>query len=128
MKKLRYRVIHGYAPMDYIAIDEDELEKAMYAMRKGNTTFHNIKGTQIIKILEDFRYYTGWNDTYSPSSGDDELEIRRYCPSKELFDKRYDLAKQRVNLVVLQGRGAALLDNPEKIDQLLSGDEVKRLN
>lgn len=120
-KKLRFRIITGYNPKDYIAITEDDLEKAKYSMISGgvyNHGVHTIKGSEIKEIREDFRYYTGWFDTYEPKEGEDMAQIRRDMPPMPLFTARAELANQRVTYVLRSGK-LALLDTPLQIDVLL---------
>ena len=121
MDKLKYRVIYGYNPVDYIAIDEDDLEKASYAWRtdsiytKGGKS---VKGGAILRIEKDYRAYTKWYDTYSPTDGEDMAQIARECPADVLFIKRLELANQRVAHVMINKLPVQLLSDPSKIDTL----------
>lgn len=121
MEKLKYRVIYGYNPIDYIAIDEDDLEKASYAWRtdsiytKGGKS---VKGGSILRIEKDYRVYTQWYDTYTPTDGVDMEQIARDCPPDLLFIKRIELANQRVAHVMTNKLPRELLSDPSKIDIL----------
>ena len=88
---LRFRVYYGYAPSDYIAIPENELERAEYAWRK-NAIFSyggkQVKGSEFKRIEEDYRYYTGWFDSYSPKDGEDFQQIEKEMPKRSLFQDR----------------------------------------
>ena len=118
--KLRYRVITGYGESDYIAIPEEFLEKATYAMISGKVFVyknHLVRGSEIKQIEEDYRFYTGWNDGYKPRTQDDKNQISAECPVKKL-EARAETANKRVELV-LRNNQTELLNNPESIDQLL---------
>lgn len=119
-KELRWRVIYGYKPNEYLSIGEDQIELAMYAKISGKVFMGEkmIDGKEIKIIERDFRFYTGWYDTYAPSSGDDTRQMERDMPSKFLFTDREEQADQRVALV-MQKNNPALLNDLRKLDQLL---------
>lgn len=120
MQKLQYRIIYGYNPKDYISIGEQQLEKALYAMISGGIYtdgIKTIKGGEIKNIIPDFRYYTKWYDTYTPTDSDDDEQMRRLMPPDSEFSERMNLANDRVAIVMRQGK-PQLLNEPEKIDQL----------
>lgn len=115
-KQLRYRVIYGYQPNQYVSIDESLLEKAKYAfitksvISLGNKT---ISGSEIKFIEPDYRYYTGWNDTYQFGNEEDRQQIKRDAPTLEL-EERDLLATARVNHIISTDE-TYLLDTPEQI-------------
>lgn len=114
--KLKYRAYYGFKPNEYISIEEQDLEKVLYCMQTGDL-FRGIKGTVIQRLEEDFRYYTGWYDSYSPADGDDQKQLERDVPTKELEERR-QLALERVNYVQRTGQ-EHLLANASQIDLLL---------
>lgn len=119
-KKLRYRVITGYNSNDYLSITDDFLEKAKICMITDRVFTYKgtyVRGTEIKKIEEDYRYYTGWNDEYYPKTQDDRLQIEKEMPVDK-FTKRSELADKRVEFI-LNTKRFDLLDNPEKTDTLL---------
>ena len=117
---LRFRVYYGYAPSDYIAIPESELERAEYAWKK-NAIFSyagkQVKGSEFKRIEEDYRYYTGWFDNYSPKDGDDFAQIEAHMPKKALFESRIALAQDRVRFAIENGK-EGFLGNVEKLDMI----------
>lgn len=121
MNQLRFRIYYGYNQSDYIAIPESELERAEYAWKK-NAIFSyggkQVKGAEFKRIEEDYRHYTGWYDSYSPSSGEDFLQIEREMPKSSLFQDRLALAQERVRTAIQMNR-VDLLGEPEKVDKLL---------
>lgn len=119
--ELRWRVITGYSAMDYIAIPESELEKSKYSMISGKVFMYNgamIRGTEIKKIERDYRYYTGWHDTYKPIDGDDNGQMVRDMPPEKLFNEREKLSEKRIAYIMLKNK-PELLNDITKIDQLL---------
>lgn len=116
-KELRWRFIFGYGPKDYISVGEDDLEKMIYAFRTGKI-YKNIRGSEIKRMEPDFRFYTGWLDSYSPKESDDYKQIERDMPHKILFEDREQLANERVQFVMLKNNPQLLID-VQKIDQLL---------
>lgn len=107
--------------MDYIAIGEDELEKAKYAMITGKVFIHNgnmIRGNEIKKIERDVRFYTGWYDTYEPKDGADTLQMERDMPDPMLFLEREKQGDARVAFI-MQRNKPELLSDVQAIDQLL---------
>lgn len=120
-QNLRWRIITGYSSVDYISIGEEELEKAKYAMVTGKVFTHGgdmIRGTEIKKIERDFRFYTGWNDTYKPVDSEDQKQMLRDMPSNEEFTQREKLSEKRVSYI-MQTNKPDLLRDITKVDQLL---------
>ena len=119
--KLRYRVVYGWNPKDFLAITEDELEKVKYAWVTDGI-YKDVKGGTILRIEEDFRYYTGWNEGYEPKSPDDFAQIERDMPPLKLFEARRALAGERVRYIAkVQDREEKfrLLENPSMLDTIL---------
>ncbi len=120
VKVLKWRVVYGYSPTDYVSIEEDKLEEAKYAwITKSifSASDRMISGSEIKRIEPDFRYYTGWSEGYEPKGGDDFAEMRRYMPTLEL-EERNRVADARVKYVI-QNNNPQLLSNLEKLDTLL---------
>lgn len=120
-QQLRWRVITGYGAMDYISIPEEKLEHAKYAMISGKVFMYDgdmIRGSEIKKIERDYRYYTGWYDTYKPQDGEDFEQMERDMPPEIEFIKREQLGDKRVEYVMLNNK-PSLLKDITKIDQLL---------
>ena len=119
-KELRWRVIYGYNPSDYVSIKEDYLEKAKYAMLSGGLFNYNnqtVRGSEIKRIEPDMRYYTGWLDSFIPKEAEDYAQIERDMPSK-LLHERSQLADNRVRYVLQKGQ-PKLLGDIAKVDKLL---------
>lgn len=118
---LRFRVYYGYNPNEYISIPDTELERAEYAWKK-NAIFSyggkQVKGAEFKRIEEDYRFYTGWFDNFSPKDGEDFAQINRDMPDKMLFNNRLQQAQQRVQFAIQSGK-EKLLSNPEQLDALM---------
>lgn len=116
---LRFRIIYGYGTNDYISITENELEKAQYCWIKNAVFTHGrqIKGGEFKRIEEDYRYYTGWHDTFSPKDSEDMAQITRDMPPKRIFDERLELARVRAQYAI-ETNQPNLLGTPEKLDVL----------
>lgn len=82
-KPLKFKVQHGYDKGKYIVIEEKDLQRAIYAWLEqiplviGDGMIH---GKSILSIEPHYHYYTGWNDSYSPHTGEDWAQIKRDCP------------------------------------------------
>ena len=117
MKELRWRVVYGYSPSEYISIGEDFLEKAKFAMASGkifNYQEKTIKGSEIKRIEPDVRFYTRWCDSYDYGSPIDEKEIRKSVPLKEIKERTH-LADKRVGYIMQTNR-PQLLNDINKLD------------
>lgn len=115
-KELRWRAYYGYNPTDYVKVKNEDLERTKYAMITGNAISIDgkmIKGSEIKRIEQDIRYYTGWYDTYKPTNGDDEMQIKRDVPL-QLLEKREEEATMRVSEAVQSGN-TAILKEPSKL-------------
>lgn len=109
--------------MEYAVVPEGEqLEKAIYGWIEGiPVTLGNkmIKGSSILSIEPHYHAYTGWYESYQPSSGDDWLQIKRDCPN---FDgiiegtKQYVMTAIQNNDIAKVGSGGsvALLEAPKQ--------------
>lgn len=97
MKPLRFRVRYGFDKMSSLSIEAGpELEKAIYAwVEQIPVTIGGkmIQGKHIISIEQDYHYYTGWYESYQPTTGDDWKQIERDCPD---VDGYIDAYRQRV--------------------------------
>jgi hypothetical protein len=116
-KELKWRIVFGYGPSDYLSIGEAEIEKAIYAFKTGKI-YKNIRGSEIKRIVPDFRFYTGWFDTYEPSDSEDKKQMLRDMPPQMLFEDREREANMRVQFVIAKNNPSLLAD-VSKIDQLL---------
>ncbi len=99
---LKYKAVYGYKPGEYYQVQEEDLERVLYAHRYGKVVTINgnqISGRYIQRIEPDIHHYTGWNPDYTPRSLEDERQIRRDVPVAELND-RMKLAEKRVNYAV----------------------------
>lgn len=120
-KVLRWRVIFGYLPTDYLIVGEEDLEKVKYAWLTKGVYKAKLSGSEIKRIEPDWRYYTGWSDGYTPKDGDDFAQIKRDMPT-ELIEGREQIADARVKYILENDR-QDLLENIEKVDQLLPEHE-----
>lgn len=117
--QLKWRVVYGYNDDEYIRIGEEHLEKSKYAMVSGKIFSANgkmIKGTEIKRIEPDYRYYTGWHDSYNFGNADDHAQIERDVPVKELSE-RYELADNRVRFAIQNKKVDLLLTEPNRLLQ-----------
>jgi len=115
-KELRWRVFYGYNHNDYISIGEEYLERAKYAMISGKIFSHKeklIQGKEIKRIEPDFRFYTGWYDSYAPHEAEDFEQIKRDVPTFEIED-RSRLADERVRFAIEKNQ-VNLLSEPDKL-------------
>ncbi len=127
-KKLKFRIIYGYHPNEYIQIDESDLERAKYAWATKSifvSQLRNISGGEIKRIEEDYRYYTGWTDEYYPKNLDDNYQLKKDVPIKELQD-RMCKADIRVRYILSNNR-KDLLKDIESVDRFLLLEEQKQL-
>lgn len=126
-KELKWRVVYGYDKGQYIRIGKDDLPRAKYAMATGKIFNQNgisLRGDQIKWIEQDIRYYTGWNDSYSPQDEEDHLHIKRYVPLEKLRLTE-EAADMRVR-EVMQGGSIKELQEPLEVN-LLENHEQKPL-
>ena len=117
---LKWRVVYGYNPNDYISIDETYLEKAKFAMISGkvfNYKTKTIRGREIKSIEPDYRFYTGWFDSYEIQSGEDQVQIDRDVPM-EAIEERSAKADQRVKYILTSGK-TQMLNHIGQVDKLL---------
>ena len=73
---MKFKIIHGYGPEDYIEIDQSEVQKAYYCfLGKKDSVFSGgaIRGANIQAIKPDYHRTMGWNKSYrlSPEDYDD---------------------------------------------------------
>jgi len=84
--KYWYKVKYGFKPMEFVSIEAGpDLERAIYAkIEKIPVTLCGkfIDGSTILRIEPHINKYTGWYDSYEPSTGDDEIQIRRDVPKE----------------------------------------------
>lgn len=100
-KPIRFKVRYGFDKLATLSIDAGpDLERAIYAwVEQIPVTIGDkmIQGKHIISIEPDYHYYTGWYESYQPSTGDDFAQIERDCPN---FEGYVDAYRQRVmNLI-----------------------------
>lgn len=113
MQKLFFRVKTGYKPNDYLVITEEDLPKVLYAWQnkqiyRGGDRM--INGSQIMEISPDYHSYTGWNRGYEPIDYADFAQIKRDCPSEEVFNK----AIEKAQVFLLGNKDIKLLDSYKK--------------
>lgn len=122
-RPLRWRIVYGYRSDEYVSIGEEYLEKAKYAWITKKVFSapdgKMISGSEFKRIEPDFRFYTGWFDSYNPSEADDFKQIERDVPTK-LIEERSLLADQRVNYI-LRNNKSELLQAPQEVDKILLG-------
>lgn len=101
IKEKWYRVKYGFSALDQVSIQDSELEQALAAQKLGlvvRLAGQQINGKYIISIVPHWHKYTGWFNTYEPSTGDDFLQIERDCP-KDL-DETLRLKRERVDFLI----------------------------
>jgi len=132
--ELRFRVNYGFTALEKISIDETELEKAVYAHKYCEVvqlSNRQINGKYIIDIMPDIHYYTGWYDSYSPSTGEDFAQIKRDCP--EGLDEMIKKYREKIDYLISTGRKNLIgknvslpeLDQPREETKQLPADLQK---
>ena len=115
--KYVWKVRYGFETLDFAKVVDFELERVLYAIEKGSMVQVGdkfIKPANIISIEPHYGHYTGWHDSYTPMSGEDEMEIKRDCPS---FEGRLEYHKRRVLFLIKENR----------MNEIGTGVELKRL-
>lgn len=125
-KELRWRAYYGFNPNEYYIVREKDIEKVKYAhiakkivVLDGN----QINGQYIHRIEKDFRFYTGWNDGYSPKDAEDANQMKRDMPTDEL-EEREQLANDRVKYALQNNKVKELLENPRSLTIQSKGNNV----
>lgn len=134
MVTLHYKIVFGYEPENYIPIEVDELEKAIYAhmtlsraaFKEGSVDFS--RGG--IMIQPDFNKAMGWNRGYKLGA-DDYAELAQ-TGADRLHERNYAKVKERVeylkstNKTDLIGKNVPLpeLDKPRNENR---GEGMKRI-
>lgn len=112
-----WKIKYGFDPMDFATVADFEIERVLYALEKGSLVQLGnkfVKPANIISIEPHYHHYTGWNETYVPNSGDDEIQIKRDCPS---FEGQLEFHKQRV----------LFLTRNNRTNEIGTGVELKQL-
>lgn len=120
MKPLRFKVRYGFDKMSSLSVTEGpELERAIYAwIEQIPVTIGGkmIQGKHIISIEQDYHYYTGWYESYQPTTGDDWAQIARDCPDVEGYIETY---RQHVmNLINTRQTHLIGTSSPLKVEQV----------
>ena len=134
MKKLYFKAEHGYDAEDFLPIEAEELEKAIYThMTGGKAAFlaGSISGNIITVVKPDYHRAMGWNRGYKLGP-DDDVELRQYGIDTA-HQKFLAKTKERIAFLVANNRQAEIgknvpipeLDNPKRDDGL--DDDIKRL-
>lgn len=123
-----YKIVTGYAPADYIPIDENELPIAiqLFIEQKGRGVFQNgvCRAQDIIRIIPNWHKVMGWNEGWKMDTED----YREIQPYKSEYDKIYAQATELTKLAISQNRpellSGELADNlkalPETNTKLLN--------
>jgi hypothetical protein len=123
--KYYFKVKYGYKPSDFVSVEAGpELEKALYAkIEKVPVTLGGkfIDGKNIWLIEKQVHKYTGWYESYEPTTGEDEAQIRRDVPKEieDILQAHADFVDGAIksNNIKLIGSGKALsIALPEKSD------------
>jgi hypothetical protein len=104
-KKLYFKAIHGFDAEDYVPIEADELEKAIYAHMTGSkAVFANgsISGNIITVVQPDYHRAMGWNQGYKLGA-DDFAELRQYGVDTS-HQKFMAKTQEKVGYLVSKGR------------------------
>lgn len=112
MTKLYFKAIYGFDAEDYIPVEEDELEKAIYAHMTGSKTIlkgGSMSGDKIHHVVEDNHRTMGWNRGYKLCS-DDYAELREKGIDTKL-QKVLGKTKERVAFLVANNRQAEIGKN-----------------
>lgn len=128
MKDLRFIARYGFTTMDQISFGIDELEKALYMHKYGVSGILNgkqLSGKYIIVVEEDIHYYTGWNRSYSPKTGEDFAQIERDCPKG--MKKMIENTKKKIDYLI-NTKQTHLIGKNVVIPELEAQGEIKKLN
>lgn len=134
MAKLYFKAIHGFDAEDFLPIEADELEKAIYAHMTGSKAAFqsgSISGSIIQVVQPDYHRAMGWNQGHKLDA-DDYAELRQYRIDTA-HQKFLAKIKERIAFLVSNNRQAEIgknvpipeLDNPKRNDGL--DDDIKRL-
>ena len=134
MTKLYFKAIHGFDAEDYVPIEAEELEKAIYAHMTGSKAVFasgSISGNMITVVQPDYHKAMGWNQGYKLGA-DDFAELAQHGVDKS-HQKYLAKTKERINYLVANGRQTEIgknvpipeLDNPKRNEGL--DDSIKRL-
>jgi hypothetical protein len=96
MKNLYFKIKFGYGKKDYVVLDENEVQRAIYAMYSDKPIQLGeifIRGSNIISITPHYHAYTGWNESYEAKEAEDFLQIEKDCPN---FTGRLETIKNHV--------------------------------
>ena len=113
MKNLYFKVKFGYGKKDFIVVDENEVQRAVYAMyadKPIQLAESFIRGSNILSITPNYHSYTGWNESYEPKEPEDFKQIERDCPD---FTGKLDMIKNHV-LKLVQEKRLADIGKPIK--------------
>ena len=96
-QKIRFRVRYGFESTANFKVEAGpDLERVLYAwLEQVPVTLADrmVHGKHIIAIEPDYNFYTGWYESYKPTSGEDWKQIARDCPD---FDGYLAAYKNRV--------------------------------
>jgi len=112
MTKLYFKAIYGFDAEDYIPVEEDELEKAIYAHMTGSKTIlkgGSMSGDKIHHVVEDAHRTMGWNRGYKLGS-DDYAELREKGIDTKL-QKTIGKTKERIAFLVANKRQSEIGKN-----------------
>lgn len=116
-----YRVVTGFKSMDFISIDQTEVEKALKAQVTGAVVLlkgGSIAGNNIQRIVPDYQRVMGYNKDYQLSSEDFEYIPKQVVVEHENF---YANMSQRTE-ALLQGKAT-----PPLIEISQRGEGIKSI-
>lgn len=123
----------GYGKNDYVVVDEDEIEMALYCYLTDNKgVFKNapIRGKDIITFKPHYHAHTGWNLDFEPTHADDFAQIARDCPN---YDGMIEYYTDRVKFLMntkqfdLLGTGAELPIDAPKPKELRNYNSMQKI-
>ena len=92
---MRFKVYKDFN--NFILIDEDELEKALYAFQTGSGVMFDMGAmSHIESIMPDYNSACGWYSDYKPNQ-DDNAELDNIKP---LFSKLISKTKERIQYLI----------------------------
>lgn len=129
MVNMKFKIMRGFGQDDFIPIEEEELEKAIYchmARKDGAFNMGSINGSHISAVMPDWHGTMGWNYAYKLTADDwDDIRSKGVDTKVQKF---IEGAKNKVQYLIetkqenLIGKGFEM----PKIETSFS-DEVKRL-
>lgn len=122
---MHFKVKTGFNAEDFISIQEDELEKAIYAQITGSVAIFKgstVRGTMIQSITPDIHMKMGWNQGYKLGPEDMAEVGGKLATEQALIGKAKDnvqayIASGRTDLI---GKSPLTLEPRNKVEESIA--------